>query len=150
MILKIVTNFILGFFLFIINIFTSLFYCIYIAVLSSVQNFQERCNLFFSFKENTFAYKIFYIIYATIFTLPFLAMLLTECLVLSAIFIVFKWIDKAFSILAIITGTVGGVVFLISNYTLYYLTNIITCLPNFLLATYKPLTYSEISIDLLN
>ena len=150
MILKFVGNFILGFFLFVINIFRSLFSCIYIAVLASEQNFKERCNLFFSFKENTFAYKTFYTIYATIFTLPFLAMLLTECLVLSTIFIVFKWIDKAFSVLSVITGTLGGVVFLITNYTLYYLTNIITCLPNFVISTCKPLTYSEISINLLN
>lgn len=144
-ILESIWTFLIGFLLFVLNIFTSLFLCIYMAIIASVQTFSDRCCLFFSFERNSLTYKILYSIYAIIFVIPFLTMLLTECIVLSAVFVVFKWIDKAFTPLALITGSIGGIIFLMCNYLFYFTTNLLTCTPNFLLSSNPPQRYIESS-----
>lgn len=132
------------------------------AFLAFKDNFTERFQLFYSFYTYNLFLKVLYVIYAIIFTIPFLLLLSLENVFLSLLYILCMIISFIFIIVDFLVAMIlsyifktdkqimpirfcFSMLFLGANY-LFYGLSIITCTPNFIwsfINDEKPLSYFD-------
>ena len=128
-----------------VEAFTKIIINIMLAVSTSLETIAQRYSMFFCYKPNTITAKFLFYLYCAVFYIPFLAMIVSECILLSIYYVIFKFIcSLPIPILINLIAIICSIIFNILNYIYYGTSILITSLPNFLLADERPLSYSEI------
>ena len=117
----------------------------------SSETIKQRILMFFAYCPYNTISKILFYSYCIVFIIPFLAMIISECILLSSYFVCFKFISSfPIPILFNIIGLICSFVFICLSYLYYGINIITTALPNFLLAEEKPFTYSQNATDIFS
>jgi hypothetical protein len=117
------------------------------AVIFSRETIRQRLKMFFNIPNIPIFPKIFLYIYNIVFFIPFILILIIECIFLSIVFILGKFLS-AFPLLGIIFSFIYVLIFICGSFLYYFINIIFTALPNFILADEKPLPYHKIATAL--